>query len=141
MKPTHGSLFAGIDGFSIGFERAGFRTKWQVEIEPFAQRTLNKHWPKSAKHNDVKTFPPRDSLLSSWDVDCITGGFPCTDVSVAGKNAGIEGEHSGLYREFIRIIRLLRPRYAVIENSPAIVVRGLDRILCLLAESGYDAEW
>jgi DNA (cytosine-5)-methyltransferase 1 len=134
---TFGSLFAGIGGFDLGFERAGMRCEWQVEINPFCRQVLEKHWPDVRRHDDVKTFPPE----GDWTVDVICGGFPCQDISNAGKGAGIDGERSGLWSEFSRIICDLRPRYVVVENVAALLARGLDRVLGDLACSGYDAEW
>jgi DNA (cytosine-5)-methyltransferase 1 len=114
---------------------------WQVEIDPFCRKVLAKHWPHVRRHDDVRTFPP--DPIKDWNVDVICGGFPCQDISNAGKRAGIEGEQSGLWSEFARIVRLLRPRYVVVENVAAITgrLRGLHRILGNLASLGYDAEW
>src|SRR5687767_562507 len=109
---TFGSLFAGIGGFDLGFERAGMRCEWQVEIDPYCRRVLAKHWPDVRRWDDVRTFPPD----GDWGVDVICGGFPCQDISAAGKQAGIEGERSGLWGEYERIIRVLRPRIVVVEN-------------------------
>jgi len=135
---TFGSLFAGIGGFDLGFERAGMACKWQVEINPYAQRVLAKHWPNVRRHDDVRTWPQPDAER----VDVICGGFPCTDISNAGGMDGIDaGEHSGLWREYARIIRELRPKFAVVENVSAILSGGLGRVLGDLAASGYDAEW
>lgn len=139
-KLTFGSLFAGIGGFDLGFERAGMECKWQVEIDPYCQRVLEKHWPNVRRHDDVRTFPPDES--DEWRVDVICGGFPCQDISSANyRGAGLDGERSGLWFEYARIIRTLRPRYVVAENVAALTFRGLDRVLADLAESGFDAEW
>jgi DNA (cytosine-5)-methyltransferase 1 len=120
---TFGSLFAGIGGFDLGFERAGLFCKWQVEVNEFCQRVLAKHWPDTRRHDDVRTFPPNESR--AWKVDVICGGFPCQDISVAGRGAGIaEGTRSGLWSEYARIIRVLRPRFVVVENVPALLIRG-----------------
>ncbi len=138
-KPlTFGSLFAGIGGFDLGLERAGMVCKWQVEIDDYASRVLAKHWPNVPRHDDVRTFPPpgRD-----WAVDVICGGFPCQDISVAGKGAGLAGERSGLWHEFARIIRHIRPRWVIVENVRAITSRGLGTVLGDLASIGFDAEW
>lgn len=136
MRPqlSFGSLFAGIGGIDLGFERAGLQCKWQVEIDPFARKVLEKHWPGVPKHDDVRTFKP--TL-----VDVVCGGFPCQDISNAGKRAGIDGNRSGLWSEYIRIVREVRPRFVVVENVGALLVRGIGRVLGDLAESGYDAEW
>jgi DNA (cytosine-5)-methyltransferase 1 len=134
---TFGELFAGIGGFSLGLERAGMTCAWQVEIDPYARAVLNKHWPDVPKHDDVRTFPPQ----GDYGVDLICGGFPCQDISVAGKGAGLAGERSGLWNDFARIIRTVRPRWVVIENVPALTARGLGTVLGDLAEIGFDAEW
>lgn len=134
---TFGSLFSGIGGFDLGFERAGLRCAWQVEIDPFCQRVLAKHWPEVPRHGDIKTFPPE----GDWSVDIICGGFPCQDISNAGKREGIDGERSGLWSDMLRVIRVVRPRYVVVENVAALASRGLDRVLGDLAASGFDAEW
>ncbi len=135
---TFGSLFAGIGGFDLGFERAGMQCKWQVEIDPFCQRVLAKHWPNVRRWDDVRTFPP----AGEWSVDVICGGFPCQDISAANyRGTGLDGERSGLWFEYSRIIRVLRPRFIVAENVTALTFRGLDRVLSDLAACGFDAEW
>ena len=136
---SFGSLFAGIGGFDLGFERAGMTCSWQVEIDPFCRKVLAKHWPHVRRHDDVRTFPP--APMEDWNVDVVCGGFPCQDISNAGKKAGIEGEQSGLWVEFARIVRQLRPRYVVVENVAALRNRGLARVCGDLASCGYDAEW
>ena len=83
---TFGSLFAGIGGFDLGLERAGMACAWQVEREPYAARVLEKHWPNVRRHDDVCTFPPEEG---NWAVDLICGGFPCQDISVAGKGQAL----------------------------------------------------
>lgn len=133
-----GSLFSGIGGMDKGLEDAGMYCAWQVEIDEYCQRVLTKHWRDVPKFRDIRECG-RDNLEP---VDLIAGGFPCQDVSVAGKQAGlIEGNRSGLWFEFHRIICELRPRYALIENVPGLLVRGLERVLCDLTSIGYDAEW
>ena len=137
MKLTFGSLFAGIGGFDLGFERAGFECRWQVEIENYATKILEKHWPKVHRQRDI-----RECNASNLErVDCIIGGFPCQDISCAGRGAGLDGERSGLFFEAIRLVRELQPRAIVLENVAALLTRGLDRVLGTLAEIGYDAEW
>ena len=133
-----GSLFCGIGGFDLGLERAGMQCAWQVEIDPYATKVLAKHWPDVRRHADVCTFPPEEG---NWEVDVICGGFPCQDISYAGKGAGLAGARSGLWYEFARIIGQLRPRYVVVENVAALLTRGMGEVLGTLASLGYDAEW
>ena len=135
---TFGSLFTGVGGFDLGLERAGLACRWQVEIDGYARRVLTKHWPNVPKHDDVRTFPPSQG---DWHVDVIAGGFPCQDISFAGKGAGLAGARSGLWYEFARVVREIRPRYVLVENVAALTVRGLDAVLGTLASLGYDAEW
>jgi DNA (cytosine-5)-methyltransferase 1 len=134
---TMGSLFAGIGGFDLGFERAGFKTVWQVEIDPYCQKVLAKNFPEAERFGDIRECG-RHNLKP---VDVICGGFPCQDISNAGKRAGIKGERSGLWSEHARIIRELRPKYVVVENVAALLGRGMGVVLGDLAEIGYDAEW
>ncbi len=133
-----GSLFAGIGGLELGLEWAGVgHTVWQVEREPFCRQVLAKHWPEAERFDDVRTV----GAANLPAVDVICGGFPCQNVSSAGKKEGIRGEQSWLWREFARILREARPRFAVIENSAEILHRGLDVVLRDLAVLGFDAEW
>jgi len=134
---TVGSLFAGIGGFDLGLERAGMRSVWQCEIDGFAQRVLAKHWPDVLRVPDIRDVGA-DTVPA---VDVIAGGFPCQDISSAGDKAGIGGERSGLWSEYARVIRELRPRYVVVENVAALLARGVDVVLGDLASLGYDAEW
>lgn len=136
---TFGSLFAGIGGFDLGFERAGMVCKWQVEIDPFCQKVLAKHWPSVRRHDDIKTFPP--TKPEEWQVDVICGGFPCQDISYAGKGAGLAGERSGLFYEAIRVVCEVGPRVVVLENVAGLLTRGIDQVLGTLASIGFDAEW
>ena len=130
-------LFSGIGGFSLGLERTGgFKTVAFCEIEPFCRRVLAKHWPGVPCHEDVTTMQ-----FSEGMADVITGGFPCQDISFAGKGAGLAGSRSGLWRELARAIRMVRPRYAILENVAALLSRGMGRVLGDLAEIGNDAEW
>ena len=134
---TFGSLFAGIGGIDLGFDRAGLSCKWQVEIDDYARRVLAKHWPTVRRHDDVRTWPTADAQR----VDVIAGGFPCQDISYAGKGAGLGGERSGLFFELIRIVCEMGPRFVVLENVAALLTRGLGDVLGTLASIGYDAEW
>lgn len=137
MQPTLGSLFAGIGGIDLGFERAGFKTAWQVEIDPYCRKVLARHFPDAERFEDVR----RVGAGSLRRVDVIAGGFPCQDISNAGKRAGIDGERSGLWSEYARIIGELRPRFVFVENVTALLGRGLGRVLGDLAALGFNAEW
>ena len=133
-----GSLFAGIGGFDLGLERAGFEIAWQVEIDPYCQRVLAKHWPNVQRYGDIRAI----DWATVPRVDLLCGGFPCQDLSFAGKRAGIDGERSGLWSEYVRAIRALRPRYILVENVPGLLTNQyMGRVLGDLAQSGYDAEW
>lgn len=133
-----GSLFSGIGGFELGLERAGVgRTIWQCEIDAFCRDILKHHWPDATQFENVETLNP--ATVEPCDV--LIGGFPCQDISAAGKGKGIEGQRSGLFFEIVRIACGIRPRFIILENVPAITRRGLGRILGSLAEIGYDAEW
>ena len=137
---TVGELFAGIGGIGLGLEMTGgFEVRWQVERDPYATRVLEKNWPDVKRWDDVTTFPPTESDV--WNVDLIAGGFPCQDISLAGKGAGLKGERSGLFYEIVRIAERLRPKYLLLENVSALLVRGMGEVLGALAEVGYDAEW
>lgn len=138
MTPlTVGSLFSGIGGLELGLERAGMQVKWQVERDEYAQKVLRKNWPSATIYSDVREV--RGNAVEPVDVLC--GGFPCQDISNAGRRDGIDGERSGLWAEFHRLIRELRPRYVIVENVAALLVRGIERVLGDLASSGFDAEW
>lgn len=129
-------LFSGIGGFSLGLERAGMKTVRFVEIDPFCRRVLARHWPYVPCDEDITTAEFREG-----EADVICGGFPCQDVSRAGKRAGISGIHSGLYRELVRAIRVVRPKFAVLENVAALLGDGMGEVCGDLAESGYNLEW
>lgn len=131
-------LFSGIGGFSLGLERAGMTTVAFCEIDAKARLVLKKHWPDVSVFEDITTLTKADI---HDEIDIIAGGFPCQDISLAGKGAGLAGARSGLWSEFHRLIAEIRPRYAVIENVSALRNRGLDTVLRSLAEIGYDAEW
>ena len=138
MRPyTVGSLFAGIGGFDLGFERAGFETVWQVEINDWCRKVLAKNFPKAERYADIRECGAHNLR----PVDVVVGGFPCQDISNAGLRAGITGERSGLVVEMVRIIGELRPKYVLMENVAALLGRGMGGVLGYLSEIGYDAEW
>ena len=131
-------LFSGIGGFSLGLERAGMKTVAFCEVDKKCQQVLKKHWPGVPIFDDVSNLKGEDIEET---VDVICGGFPCQDISLAGKGAGLEGKRSGLWSEFKRLIEEIKPRYAIIENVSALRSRGLDQVLREISEIGYDAEW
>lgn len=135
------SLFAGIGGFDLGLERAGWECVGQVEIEPFCQKVLAKHWPNVWRHDDVRTVTAELVRGHCGEIDAIVGGFPCQDISYAGKGEGIDGARSGLWSEYYRLICEVRPRFVIVENVAALLGRGMGRVLGDLATCGYDAEW
>ncbi len=137
MTITLGSCFAGIGGFELGFQSVipNLEVLWQIENDPFCQKVLQKHWPKSKKYLDIRDVSELDQ------VDILVGGFPCQDISVAGNQKGLNGERSGLWFEMHRLCCLVRPRVIVLENVPAILNNGLSTILQQISEMGYDAEW
>ena len=131
--------FSGIGGFSLAAEQivGGFETVAFVECEPYCQKILKKHWPTVPIYDDIRTYKPEP-----YSADVICGGFPCQDISVAGRGEGItEDTRSGLFYELLRVIRLVRPRFVVLENVSAILNNGLDTVLGELYKAGYDAEW
>ena len=138
-------LFSGIGGFSLGLERTGgFATVAFCEIEEFPRKVLAKHWPSVPCFGDVRTLSKSDI----GQVDVICGGFPCQDLSIAGRQDGLSAERSGLWAEFLRLIGEIRPSYAIVENVANLLSgpkeqRGgwFGQILGDLAGIGYDAEW
>jgi DNA (cytosine-5)-methyltransferase 1 len=135
-------LFSGIGGFSLGLERAGMRTVAFCEIDPFCRAVLRKRWPHVRCYPDVRELTA--ARLGADGIprpDLICGGFPCQDISLAGERSGLDGERSGLWREFARLIGEIRPKYAIVENTTGLLSLGMDEVLGDLAEIGYDAEW
>jgi DNA (cytosine-5)-methyltransferase 1 len=123
---TVGDLFSGIGGFSLGLERAGMRTAWFAETDPFASAVLRKHWPEVPNHGDVRSIRAGDVER----VDVLCGGFPCQDISVAGSLVAVLKASAADYGvEYARIIGELRPRFVIVENVAALLGRGLDRVL------------
>lgn len=136
------SLFAGIGGFDLGLERTGgFKTVAFCEIDPFCQRVLAKHWPGVPIYDDVRELTAKRLVRDGVDIDVICGGFPCQDISLIGPGGGLNGSRSGLWSEYLRLIKEIRPALVIVENASAIRGRGLGTILGQLAPLGYDAEW
>ena len=142
MKLRVLDLFSGIGGFSLGLERTGgFETVAFCEIEPFPRRVLAKHWPGVPKYDDVRTLTAAKLAADQISVDVIAGGFPCQDISLAGKGAGLSGAQSSLFFELLRLVDEIRPRFVIMENVSALLRRGMGDVLAGLAACGYDAEW
>jgi DNA (cytosine-5)-methyltransferase 1 len=111
------------------------------EIDPFCRKVLAKHWPDVPIYEDVRNVTGERLAADGIAVDVITGGFPCQDISTAGKGAGIDGERSGLWSEYSRIISEIRPKFVIVENVSALLGRGISKVLGDLAQIWYDAEW
>lgn len=142
MKPLrYLSLFSGVGGFDLGFDRAGMECAGQVEYDEKARVVLARHWPDVKRMNDVREVQGNEF----GTIDVIAGGFPCQDVSVAGRRAGLAGERSGLWFEFHRIIDRVKPGWVVIENVPGLLSshggRDFAVILRGLVECGYGVAW
>ena len=137
LRRKHLDLFSGIGGFALAARWAGIETIGFCEIDKYAQKVLEKNFPGVPIYEDVTKLDGSEFK----DIFLITGGFPCQDISIAGKGAGIEGERSGLWSELFRIIGEVGPKYALIENVPALTFRGGTRVIGDLAEIGYDTEW
>lgn len=133
---TFGSLFSGIGGLDLGLERAGWECQWQVEIDDYARRVLTKHWPNVPKYGDVRDLNGNELE----PVDLIAAGFPCQPVSVAGQRRG-QADERWLWPDVAQLLRVVRPRFALLENVPGLLNRGMGDVLGDLATLGYDAEW
>lgn len=141
------SLFAGVGGFDLGLERAGMECVGQVEIDPHAARVLAEHWPDVPRHDDVTTAIPwaeRVGLVGTTDLVC--GGFPCQDLSVAGKRAGLAGSRSGLFWDALAFAQAVGSRYLLLENVPGLLTsnkgRDFGTVLTALGDAGYrHIEW
>lgn len=135
-------VFSGIAGFSLGLERSSMETAAFCEVCPEARAVIKKHWPDTPVFDDVRTLNANTiSSAGIKRIDVIAGGFPCQDISIAGKQAGLKGKRSGLWREFARLIGELKPAFAIIENVAALRGNGLVTVLQDLWALGYDAEW
>ena len=138
MTLTVGSLFSGIGGFDLGFEKAGMEIRWQVEIDEFCQKVLEQHWPNVERFDDIK------NIQELPYVDLICGGFPCQPVSTCGRHKGDEDER-WLWPEFYRIVCMVKPKWIVVENVIGLLSAKNGQlfggILANLAQIGYNAEW
>ena len=142
---THGSLFSGVGGFELGAAMSGIETIWNCEFEEHNRKILKKHFPSTEQYFNV------NEMINPKKVNIISGGFPCQDLSIANQSKkslnkngiknGINGTRSGLWSEMWRIIREVRPDYVILENSPMLLIRGFERVLCDLSEIGYVCEW
>lgn len=133
-------LFSGIGGFSLGLERAGMRTVAFCEINPFCQRVLAKHWPTVPCYDDIRTLTAErlaaNAATGDIQIDVICGGFPCQDVSFAGRRAGLDGERSGLWFEYARLVSEIRPKIIIVENTPGLLSLGMGTVLGAWPRSG-----
>lgn len=140
-------LFAGIGGFSCGFERAGVKTVAAVEIDPAARRIFSRHFPDAVLFDDVTKVGGDDLRAVGFvpERGIITGGWPCQDISVAGRGEGLAGERSGLFSEIVRLLVELQPRWFVLENVPRLLTinggRDMGAVVGALAECGYGLAW
>ena len=140
-------IFSGIGGFSLGLERAGMETVAFCENDTQCQKILNKHWPDVPVYDDVRDLHyergvlPCEEGFMTTDIDVVCGGFPCQDISIAGQKRGLKGERSGLWTEFKRIIKEVKPRYALIENVANLRNMGLAEVMKDLWSIGYACEW
>ena len=137
------ALFAGAGGGILGGHLLGWRTVCAVEWEPYAACVLAARQnegilPPFPIWDDVQTFDGRP-----WRgiVDVVSGGFPCTDISIAGRGAGLDGENSSMWYHMARVVSEVRPRFVLVENSPMLIHRGIGRVLGDLSSLGYDTRW
>jgi DNA (cytosine-5)-methyltransferase 1 len=140
VKRFYLDLFSGIGGFALGAFRAGIRfdDHYFSEVDEYAISVYRKRFPEAIPLGDIKKIDGTKLPQGKW---ILSGGFPCQDISIAGKGAGLAGNRSGLWYEYARLIGEIRPEFAIMENVGAITFRGLDGVLGSLAEIGYDAEW
>lgn len=134
-----GSLFAGIGGFDLGFEWAGFETAWQVEKDEFCRKVLTKHWPNVPKYEDIYDFIEKIKQGTVEPVDVITGGFPCQPFSQAGKRKGAQDDRY-LWPAMVEVISLLRSTWVIGENVAGILNMGFENMLSELEDKGYRTE-
>lgn len=141
---THGSLFSGIGGFDLAAKWMGWENVFHCEWIETKRKVLERNFPGSESYGDIQKF---DAKKYHGTIDIISGGFPCQDISIAqqskklGGAKGIQGERSGLWKEYARVIREIAPAIIIFENSPMLLSRGFETVLLDLHELGYDAEW
>ena len=140
MKKYFLDLFSGIGGFALAAYQAGLRFDGHYfsEVDAYATKIYEKRFIGSKCLGDIRNIKTSTLPRGAW---IITGGFPCQDISVAGKGAGLAGERSGLWYEYARIIEEIKPRFAIVENVGRLASKGLKEVLMSLAKIGYDAEW
>lgn len=138
MKYTLGSLFSGIGGLEMGLESTGrFETEWQSEVDPYCVGVLARNFPKAIQLGDIEGID--ENAIKNVDVVC--GGFPCQDISTAGKGAGLDGSRSSLFFRAMEIVRRIEPSCVVIENVRNLLNKGFERVLGAFSDIGYNAEW
>lgn len=139
MSLTVGSTFTGVGGADLGFEWAGMTIKWQCEIDSWKRQVLAAHWSDDPIYEDITT------LENPEPVDLLVGGFPCQDLSIAGKRKGFDGERSVLAFEFLRVAESLKPRWLVLENVPGLLSsnggRDFARLIDEVVACGYGVAW
>jgi DNA (cytosine-5)-methyltransferase 1 len=141
---NHGSFFSGIGGFDLAAEEAGFKNIFHCEIEEDKRETLKRNFKNVLSYGDIREF---EGQKYRDKIDVLSGGFPCQDISIAqtsiklGGAQGIKGERSGLWKEYARVLGEIRPGAVVFENSPMLLIRGFEQVLCDFSKLGYDAEW
>jgi len=140
----HGSLFSGIGGFDLPAEWMGWKNIFHCEWIPSKQEILKRNFPNSTSYGDIQQF---DGTKYNGSIDILSGGFPCQDISIANQSKktqgdkNIKGERSGLWKEYARLVGEINPGIIVFENSPMLLSRGFEVVLCDLSKLGYDCEW
>lgn len=147
QPPTFLSVFAGVGGFDLGLERSGWECAGQIEVDPFCTKVLERHWPHVRRWSDIRdvTFAPPAGEQLAQRPDLLAGGFPCQDLSSAGRRAGITAPRSGLFFQFVRLAAELQPPWVLLENVDQLLVshggRDFGAVLGALAELGYGLAW
>lgn len=144
---THVDLFAGVGGFSLALERAGAKTVANVEIDKYCRQILARHFPDAKQFDDIKNVSGDDLRSAGFipERGIITGGFPCQDISIAGKGAGLSGDRSGLFWEIVRLLEELHPKWFILENVPRLLSinggRDMATVVKALVDCGYGIAW